>query len=240
LPVRQGIAKNGGAFPLPYPMNSPASRFLAVVILAGGLSACSTTSAPTSLSSPTPDQAFALLKEGNSRAVNDQLKGTKTSRELRTKLAKGQQPFATVLACADSRVGPEIIFDQPMGNLFVCRVAGNVTDPDVTGSIEYAVDHLHCPLIAVVGHSECGAVKAALSGKGAPGNLGVLLHRVHMGTGLPADEKAKLDAAIGRNVAWQVKSLTDSSPVIAKYVREGKVRIVGGVYSLSTGEVLWQ
>jgi len=203
-------------------------------------SSCAAPQAETSGAPPSPDQALARLKEGNKRAVEGHLQGPKTSSGLRVELAKGQQPFAVVLGCADSRVGPEIIFDQPLGNLFVCRVAGNVSDPEVAGSIEYAVEHLHSPLIAVIGHSECGAVKAALSGGAVEGNLGVLLRRVHTGSGLPKNEPEKLDAAIRNNVAQQCQTLVQNSPVIRKAVKEGKVRIVGGVYSLHTGEVTWQ
>ncbi len=213
-------------------------RILAGALFALGLSGSITTAETPAV--PTPDVALAFLKEGNGRAVNDQLQGVKTSKALRTELAKGQHPFAAVLACADSRVTPDVIFDLPLGSLFVCRVAGNVTSPEVTGSMEFAVGNLHCPLIVVIGHAECGAVKAALSGKGAEGNLGLLLHRVHPGEGLPEEEKAKLAAAVRQNVDWQIKSLTESSPALAKAVQEGKVRIVGGVYSLSTGEVTWQ
>ena len=212
------------------------------LLLASALffSSCTAPTTENPSTPPSPDQALARLKEGNKRAVDGHLQGPKTSSGLRTELAKGQQPFAIVLGCADSRVGPEIIFDQPLGNLFVCRVAGNVSDPEVAGSIEYGVEHLHSPLIVVIGHSECGAVKAALSGGAFEGNLGVLLRRVHTGSGLPKADQEKLDAAIRNNVASQCQALVQNSPVIRKAVKEGKVRIVGGVYSLQTGEVTWQ
>ena len=203
------------------------------------LSSCASTTSETSSTPPSPSEALARLKDGNARAVNGHLKDPKTSDALRTELAKGQQPFAVILGCADSRVGPEIVFDQPLGNLFVCRVAGNVTDPEVAGSIEYAVEHLHSPLIVVLGHSECGAVKAALSGGVVEGNLGTLLRRVHTGS-VPKDEDGKLNAAIRNNVASQCQLLKQTSPVIRKAVSSGKVQIVGGVYSLKTGEVTWQ
>lgn len=220
-------------------MNRPLIHLLALGILALGISSCTTTTTGGA-ASPTPEQALAMLKEGNQRAVQGHLVGKKTSEELRGELAKGQHPFAVVLGCADSRVSPEIIFDQPLGNLFVCRVAGNVTDPEVAGSIEYAVDHLHSPLIVVLGHTQCGAVKASLSGHGAPGNLGTLLQRVHPGSGLPKEDKARLDAAIANNVAFQAEALVKSSPLIRKMIQEGKVQIVPGIYSLETGKVEWE
>jgi carbonic anhydrase len=222
-------------------MNRIFLRLVAMGLLACSISSCTTRGVGWYVPDhPTPQQSLALLKEGNERAVTGHLWGWKTTPELREKLATGQKPFAVVLGCADSRTAPEIIFDQPLGSLFVCRVAGNVTDPDVTGSIEYAVEHLHSPLIVVLGHSECGAVKAALSGEGAPGNLGVLLHRVHPGIGLPVDKDQRVSSAVANNTAYQANSLTATSPVIRKEVREGKVRIVSGVYSLETGKVDWQ
>jgi len=222
-------------------MNKVFLHLCTVGLLACGLSSCATRGVGWYVPEhPTPEQAYALLKEGNERAVKGDSWGKKTSPELRKQLAGGQKPFAVVLGCADSRTAPEIIFDQPLGSLFVCRVAGNVTDPEVTGSIEYAVEVLHCPLIVVIGHSECGAVKAALSGKGAPGNLGVLIKRVHPGIGLPADEKQKLSSGIANNVAYQANLLTSTSPVLRKAVRSGKVQIIPGVYSLETGKVDWE
>ncbi len=99
----------------------------------------------------------------------------------RALLAKGQHPHAVILSCADSRVAPELLFDQGLGDLFVLRVAGNISDPFVLGSIEYAVEHLHAPLIVVLGHESCGAVAAALTKVDFPGNLGTLIKEVHVG-----------------------------------------------------------
>ena len=186
-----------------------------------------------------PDEAFSMLKSGNQRFVSGHPARPDKQAERRETLAKGQKPFAIILGCADSRTAPEVIFDQQLGSLFVCRVAGIVTDPVVLGSIEYAVDHLHSPLIVVLGHSKCGAVSAALGGGHAEGNVGSLLHHVRPGTGLPADEGARLDAAVANNTSYQMKSLTAESPLIRKMVKAGKVRVVSGVYSLDTGKVTW-
>ena len=181
-----------------------------------------------------------MLKAGNDRYVSEHPTEQEDAAELRAVLAKGQHPFAVVLGCSDSRTAPEIIFDQQLGSLFVCRVAGNVTDPVVLGSIEYAVEHLHSPLIVVLGHSKCGAVTAALAGGHAEGNIGSLLHEVHAGKNLPADKDAKLDTAIANNAAYHERMLTAKSPVIRKLVNEGKVRVASGVYSLDSGKVTWQ
>ena len=187
----------------------------------------------------TPSEALTLLKTGNQRHVSAKLAGHDDTLKRRAVLAKGQRPFAVILGCADSRTAPEIIFDQDLGELFVCRVAGNVTDPVVLGSIEYAVEHLGSPLVVVLGHTKCGAVAAAVGGGHAEGNIGELIHHVHAGTSLPKDPDAKVSAGVSNNTRYQVQSLTSKSPVIAKMVKEGKVKIVGGVYSLETGEVTW-
>ena len=187
-----------------------------------------------------PDQALALLKAGNERYASGRHASQDNPSARRATLAKGQKPFAVVIGCADSRTAPEIIFDQQLGSLFVCRVAGNVTDPVVLGSVEYAVEHLHAPLIVVLGHSKCGAVSAALAGGHAPGNIGRLLEHVHTGSGLPADQDAKTGAAVSNNTIHQKNSLTANSAIIREFVKKGKVRTTSGVYSLDTGKVTWQ
>src|SRR5260370_868323 len=130
---------------------------------------------------PTQEEALKRLKEGNSRFVADKLAERNLGKNRRAELAKGQAPFAIILGCADSRVAPELLFDQGLGDLFVVRVAGNVTDPEILGSIEYALTELKAPLIVVLGHEECGAVKAALSEEQLSGNLAKLIARVHVG-----------------------------------------------------------
>ena len=128
---------------------------------------------------PTPDQAMTMLTDGNARFVAGKLTHPHETAERRTEVAKGQKPFAVILACADSRVGPEVIFDAGLGDLFVVRVAGNIADDTVLGSIEYAVEHLGSPLIVVCGHERCGAVQATVdtlkSNQPPPGHLGALI-----------------------------------------------------------------
>jgi len=121
------------------------------------------------------------LKKGNERFVADRLAAKDLGADRRRELAKGQHPFAIVLTCADSRVAPEFIFNQGLGDLFVLRVAGNIADPFVLGSMEYAVEHLHVPLIVILGHTKCGAVDAALAENKPHGNLGKLIEQVYPG-----------------------------------------------------------
>src|SRR5262245_21117460 len=137
----------------------------------------------------THEAAWKRLKEGNARFRADKPAPRELSVKRRAQLAMEQRPFAIVLTCADSRVSRELVFDQGLGNLFVLRVAGNITEPGVVGSIEYAVQHLHCPLVVVLGHANCGAVKAAMDIEEVRGNLGALIEQVRVGKNLPADPK---------------------------------------------------
>jgi carbonic anhydrase len=177
--------------------------------------------------------ALQRLQNGNERFATDKLAKKNLGTARRQELAQGQRPFAVVLACADSRVAPELIFDQGLGDLFVVRVAGNVTNPEIIGSIEYALAELKTPLVVVLGHEECGAVKAALSEERLPGNLGKLIARIHIG------REAALASAIRANVVHQVEELTRQRPIIKDFAQSKRVAIRGGIYSLSTGKVQW-
>ena len=183
--------------------------------------------------------ALQRLKDGNQRFASEQLAKKDLSTARRQELAKGQRPWAIVLACADSRVAPELIFDQGLGELFVVRVAGNVASPEILGSIEYALTELKTPLIIVLGHEECGAVKAALSEEHLSGNLGKLIARVHVGRDLPQDKAKRLPSGIQANVVHQIRELSQQSPIIKDFAQSGRVSIVGGIYSLATGKVVW-
>ncbi len=125
----------------------------------------------------TPEQALRFLKEGNQRFAADRLAAKDVGAAKRKELVAGQRPFAILLSCADSRVPPEIVFDQGLGDLFVVRVAGNISEPFALGSIDYAVEYLHVPLIVVLGHEQCGAVASALGTRRPEGNLGKLVRR---------------------------------------------------------------
>ena len=185
-----------------------------------------------------PDEALERLKEGNKRFANERLERRNVGPQRRRELAGGQHPFAVVVTCADSRLTPEFIFDQGLGDLFVLRVAGNVADPFVLGSIEYAVEHLHVPLIALLGHEKCGAVEAALADQKPAGNLGELVALIEVGKGLPSGKDA-LPAAIRNNARHQTRLLTERSKVIKEQVVKKEVRIVCGVYQLESGKIDW-
>jgi carbonic anhydrase len=186
-----------------------------------------------------PREALKRLQEGNERFVADKPTAHPPYSEQRKELAKGQKPFAVILTCSDSRVAPELIFNQQLGDLFVIRVAGNVTDPIVLGSIEYAVEHLHAPLIVVVGHSNCGAVQAALETQKPKGNVGELIKQVRVGSDLPKGKAAAVAAGVKANVLYQARQLTAKSEVLRDFVTSGRVQIATGIYSLETGRVEW-
>lgn len=188
---------------------------------------------------PTPASALQRLKDGNDRFAADMPAKRDVGKNRREELAKGQHPFAIVLTCADSRVAPELLFDTGLGDLFVLRVAGNIADPAVVGSIEYAVEHLHVPLIIVLGHENCGAVAAAVDGKPLPGDLGWLVKQVKLGDKLPEGKDAKLAAGVRNNAAAAAADLLTRSKIIDEEVKHKKVAIVSGVYSLKTGKVEW-
>jgi carbonic anhydrase len=185
------------------------------------------------------EQAWDRLKKGNEKFVVDKSASQNVGMERRRELAKGQHPFAIVLTCADSRVAPEFIFNQGLGDLFVLRVAGNIADPFVLGSMEYAVEHLHVPLIVILGHTKCGAVEAALADNKPHGNLGKLIEQVYPGKDLPPQKDAALQVAIQNNVRHQAELLTKHSEVLKEFVEHKKVRVVPGVYHLATGKVDW-
>jgi carbonic anhydrase len=190
----------------------------------------------------TPGEALALLMKGNERFVAGCPRAS-TPMERRAQFAFGQSPIASVLCCSDSRVAPEILFDQPLGEIFSVRVAGNFLHDDGLASLEYALVKLGTPLIFVLGHRDCGAVKAAMLGVrdrvALPGKLPALVDSLvpaveHAMRANPADP---LDACIRANVAFEVRDITRAQPVIAPMVEEGRVHVVGGIVNVSTGEV---
>ena len=190
-----------------------------------------------------PSEALLRLQDGNARFVAGQPQHPHESAHWRTQLEKGQHPFAVILGCSDSRVIPELIFDQGLGDLFVIRVAGNVVDTDVTASVEYAVDHLATQLVVVMGHSNCGAVTATLdhleSADGEPAEVVSLLNRIEPATlgiahELPRPERIEL--AVRSNVELAVRRLS-RVPDLHRSIEAGKLKIVGAVYDMHTGRV---
>ncbi|WP_274600949.1 carbonic anhydrase [Clostridium yunnanense] len=187
------------------------------------------------------DQAKQLLMEGNKRYVDNKILGHDISNTRRKDLStKGQKPFAVVLSCSDSRVPPELVFDQGLGDLFIIRNAGNVIDPIALGSIEYGSEHLGAPLIIVLGHEKCGAVKAAIEGGHFSENITAIINQIKpsydkvKGKSQNSDEVNNL--TIDENVRNSI-SLINKSSVIQKLTTEKKVNIVGAKYHMDTGEV---
>jgi carbonic anhydrase len=193
----------------------------------------------------TAEVVLADLMAGNERFVEGRPDSPRRRPEDYGPLAAGQFPEAAIIACSDSRVPPEILFDQGVGDLFVIRVAGNViggTGAVVKGSVEYGVAVLKVPLIMVLGHSNCGAVKSALehteSGEPLPGAINELVGLIKPAVERSAKEPGdKLTNAIRANVALGVERLTGLEPIMAEAVRGGTVRIVGATYDLATGRV---
>jgi carbonic anhydrase len=191
------------------------------------------------------DEALRDLLAGNERFAKGRPSGPRRRPQDFRALAEAQYPEAVIVSCADSRVAPEILFDVGVGDIFVIRVAGNViggAGASVKGSIEYAIAELHTPLIVVLGHSGCGAVKSAIKhidGKDAlPGAIGGLVDMVKpaviKGRGMPGDA---LENAIRANVELGVERLEGLQPILAPRVKDGTVKIAGGVYDLKTGLV---
>ncbi|MGA3113925.1 MAG: carbonic anhydrase [Syntrophobacteraceae bacterium] len=193
----------------------------------------------------TADEALKSLLDGNQRYRANQMTIRDTSTpSIREALATGQKPFAIILSCSDSRVPPEIIFDKGLGEIFVVRVAGNIPDPIVLGSIEYAAEHFNCPLIMVLGHKRCGAVMAAVESQGHPhGNIGAIIKTI-----TPAVIQARKDArgaaesdlvesAIDNNIKLVAKSLITQSHGIRSLVDAGRLKIVKAKYDLDDGTV---
>jgi len=188
----------------------------------------------------TAQQALQKLSEGNARFVQERAAHPNQSSERRAEVLSGQNPFAVILGCSDSRIPPEIIFDQGIGDLFIVRTAGQVVDDVALGSIEYAVEHLGVPLVMVLGHDKCGAITATIAGGEASGHIGSLVAALN-----PAVEKAKgmgskdqlLNNSIDENVRMITHQLRSSKPLLSKLVEEGKLQIVGARYYLDSGRV---
>ena len=185
--------------------------------------------------------ALKRLMEGNDRYVEGKMKPHDYISE-RPALALGQNPFAGILGCADSRVGPEYAFDVGRGDIFVCRVAGNFADDHSIASFEYAVAVLGTPLILVLGHSKCGAVDAAVKavkdGKEFPGHIPLLIDAIRPAVKAAQDQAGDLlDNGIKQNLVLNVERLKTASPILSDAVQGGKLNIAGGVYSLDSGRV---
>jgi carbonic anhydrase len=182
-----------------------------------------------------PDEALKSLMDGNARFASGRMTSFKHDlKSLREQSAKKQEPFAAVLSCADSRVPVELIFDQTIGQIFVTRVAGNILTPELIASLEYGAAVLGTKALLVLGHTGCGAVKAAIEGKEVLGQISALYPHIQ-----PAIDQAgsDLDAVIKANAEIQARLLRESSPVIRAMVTESKLQVASGVYNVATGKV---
>jgi carbonic anhydrase len=189
-----------------------------------------------------PQDAWQRLRAGNARFVDGRMEHPNQSHARRAEVARGQHPYAVVLACSDSRLTPEILFDCGLGDIFVIRVAGNTADDAAIGSMEYAVEHLHVPLILVLGHERCGAVQAAVQAveknETAPGHLPAIIDPI-----LPAVTAAKgqvgdtVANAVRENVMRVVGQIRTSKPILAEAIQERHLAVLGATYGLDSGQV---
>jgi len=182
-----------------------------------------------------PDAALQALLDGNKRFVDKKMTSfAEDLAALKKNTAPKQEPFAALLSCADSRVPVELIFDQSIGQLFVTRVAGNLATPEIIASLEYGAAVLGTKTILVLGHSSCGAVKAAIEGTAVPGQISTLFAKIR-----PAVEQSggNLEAATKANAKNHANILATASPLLAGLIKDGKLKIAAGYYALDTGQV---
>jgi len=190
--------------------------------------------------SPAASSTVSLQKliEGNKRYIDAKTTHPDQSVQRRAEVAKGQHPFAVIVCCSDSRLPPEIIFDQGLGDLFVIRLAGNIMDDAALGSIEYAVEHLGVNLVMILGHERCGAVEATIKGGEAPGHIGSLVKAIQ-----PAVDKAKkqpgdlTDNVVRENIKMIVQQVTSSEPILSELAKSGALSVIGARYDLDDGVV---
>ncbi|MCC5613366.1 carbonic anhydrase [Nostoc sp. CHAB 5834] len=193
---------------------------------------------PDNPNAVSPNEAIRRLLDGNQRFIHQKRKYPEQSLERLRLVAKAQYPFAAILGCADSRVPAEIVFDQGLGDLFVVRVAGNVVSDTVIGSLEYSTAVLGSQLIVILGHKRCGAVAEAIKNEPLPGRIGLIIEGIK-----PSVERVKLRTgdnmqnAVIANIQYQAEKLQESSTILDKFIREGKLKIVGACYDIDTGKV---
>jgi carbonic anhydrase len=201
-------------------------------------SLCAIAQTHETASTPDPDKVLEELLAGNRRFAAAQLTHPHQTPQRRAEIAKGQHPVAIILSCSDSRIPPEVVFDQGLGDLFVIRLAGNIADDAAIGSIEYAAGHLGVRLMMVLGHKRCGAVEATVKGGEAPGHLRGLVEAIR-----PAVQAAKgqpgdlLDNAVRANVRQVAAKLRSTGPILSELVREKKLKVLGAYYDLDNGGV---
>ena len=187
------------------------------------------------------EESLKKLMDGNRRFVSETYDRGDIGPGRRAEISKGQRPFAVIVDCSDSRVVPEFIFDQGLGDLFVIRTAGNIVDDIAIGSVEYAVKHLGVRLVLVLGHDDCGAVKATVAGGKAEGHIDAILQAIRPAVAVAMQKPGNLlDNAIAQNVDMVINRLQSAQPILSQALQAGDVRIVGGVYHLKDGSVDWR
>lgn len=185
----------------------------------------------------TPDEALAELKSGNKRFLDEKMRNTDYKQQIE-QTKTDQHPHSLILSCIDSRIPPEIIFDQGIGNIFVARVAGNIEDPNVLGSMEFAVKVKGTKLIVVMGHNSCGAVKGAVD-NAELGHLTQLVNQIKPAIRGDKSNPNHMDETAKSNVSLTIADIISQSTVISELVKANKVRIVGAFYDLNSGQVLF-
>jgi carbonic anhydrase len=206
-----------------------ATLFLALGGGAWGQEAASTLSA---------DKALSRLLAGNDRFVAHKERHPDESAGRRRELVSGQHPFAVILGCSDSRVAPELLFDEGLGDLFVIRVAGNIVDDAILGSIEYAIEHLGTKLIVVLGHENCGAVSAAVASENASGHLSGLVAAIRPSVVATASSPGdRIHNCVVENVRRVSRQIRESEPVLKEATQRGGVKVIAADYELDTGKV---
>ncbi|MCS3796162.1 carbonic anhydrase family protein [Niastella sp. OAS944] len=194
-------------------------------------------------SSLTPDKALAILKEGNDRFVNN-LKANRNLLQQVNETSAGQFPFATILSCIDSRTSAELIFDQGLGDVFSIRVAGNILNEDILGSMEFATKIAGTKIIVVLGHTKCGAIAGACNHVEL-GNLTTLLNKIQPAIDHETTTKENRNGSNAEfvknvtalNVTLTIERIRKESPVVVELEKEGKIKIIGGMYEVETGKV---
>jgi carbonic anhydrase len=227
-------------------MKSASLSALAIAVSSIGFTSCQT--APTmtkeSQTATSPQQAFEKLQAGNQRFVSGRALNRNLLKQVK-ETSKGQYPFATVVSCLDSRTSSELIFDQGMGDVFNARVAGNIVNPDILGSLEFASKVAGSKVVAVIGHTKCGAIKGACDHVEL-GNLTGLLQKIEPSVTATATSKGEdrssknsefVDRVAVKNVRKTIASIRRNSGILRQMEKEGQIKIVGGMYDIETGKV---
>lgn len=186
------------------------------------------------------EEAQRRLIQGNRRFINQNRQYPNQSKKRLQSLSQKQYPYAAILGCADSRVPPEIIFDQGLGDLFVVRVAGNIATNETIGSLEYATANLGTQLIVVLGHKGCGAVSAAFDNQPDDGNINSVVDNIKPGISANPNTRSNINDdnnPVINNIEYQVRKLQNNSQIIDKLIRDDRLKIVGGYYDINTGKV---